>query len=82
MVSLYFVVFAAVVAKTVKTLPSVDRSTWKPVSLAALSFQLRVTCPFFSTLAARFEGATGTIRATVAMFEYGELPPELRADTR
>ena len=62
--------FAAVVAIIVNVLPlSVDRSTWKPVSLFELSFQLRVTGPFFPIFAVRFVGLAGTVSDTFAVFE-------------
>jgi hypothetical protein len=61
--------FAAVVAITPKVLPLLERSTWKPVSLFELSFQLRVTFPLLATEPARLVGAAGGTSATVAVFE-------------
>jgi hypothetical protein len=66
---------------TVNTVPLVERSISNPVSLSALSFHLSVTSPCLSTPAVRLVGAAGTTSATVAVLEWVELPPELKAET-
>ena len=56
---------------TAKAPPLSDRSTTKPVSLMALSVQLRSTWVAETTLAARLLGAAGAVpvQSTVAIFE-------------
>jgi hypothetical protein len=57
----------------------------KPVSLLALSVQVRLICDGLKAAAAKFDGATGEPGTAVnaeAMFDQAEEPTPLNASTR
>src|SRR5207248_10543948 len=68
--SVYEVVFAPTVARAVKFVPSVDRSTTKPVSSDDLSAQLNFTAVGDAATAVSPAGAAGTVGAGTGWPEY------------
>ncbi len=63
----------------------VDRWIVNPVSLVALSVQVRSICALLNAVATRFDGAAGEPATAVkaeATFDHAEKPPALKARTR
>ena len=79
---------AGKVATEVKPLPAdKDRSNTKPVSLAALSVQLRLMAEVPAAVATRFDGAAGgcaeeEVVVALATLLHAEIPTAFDACTR